>query len=115
MCTPIRTLICGPGHDSLSRPSWARIAAVRAALGVGNAAENESPAVEKTYPSSSMMQPSRIRSWDARLAAIPSRSVSQSLVDPTTSLNRKETVPLGLELTTRGYRPGYRARAKDRV
>ena len=110
---PMRTEIGGPSQLSAMRPSWMVTAAATACAGVGKAAENESPPVANTKPCSAAMASRMMRSWTARLAAIPSPSVSQRRVDPSTSVNRNVMVPEGMTLAGMKLCPSH-GRAVER-
>src|SRR5215211_5148473 len=77
------------------RARWAEMAASRASGAVGKAAQKASPTVLKTKPPRSSMASLRISSWRASTSDMASGLLSQSLVEPSMSVKRKVTVPVG--------------------
>ena len=76
------------------------VAAETASAAVAKATAKASPAVENTCPPWAAHAPRMMSSCNARLAAIPAESASHSLVDPSTSVKRNETIPLGMATVT---------------
>src|SRR5829696_4589033 len=77
------------------------MAATKAPEGVGKAAQKASPTVLKTKPRLDSITSRRISSWRERAARMASGSFSQSFVEPSMSVNRKVTVPVGGSNITR--------------
>src|SRR5829696_3037383 len=74
---------------------WAASAAWSAPRAVGKAAQKASPTVLKTWPPLAAMAPCMASSWRPRAVLIVSGHSSHSLLEPSISVNRKVTVPLG--------------------
>ena len=96
MCTPIRTLrSIGSGHGSARSASCASTAAATALPARENTAPKPSPPVENTWPSAARTALRRISSWRTSASRISAGCLSHSGVDPTMSVNRNDTVPVG--------------------
>jgi hypothetical protein len=64
-------------------------------MGAAKAAQKASPTVLKTYPPLPSMALCRISSWRTRAFCMADASRSHILVEPSMSVNRKVTVPVG--------------------
>ena len=104
---PIRTRIAAPsGHGSATSERWAAATARTAPAGSRKTAKNESPSVPISRPASAASAARTSSRWRARIgrhAAVPRRSTS--FVEPSMSVNRKVTSPVGragATVTSRG-------------
>jgi hypothetical protein len=83
------------GQGSSARRACACSAARTAWDARANAPPNASPAVEKTHPPDDSIAERMISSWRRSAAAIASLSAAHRRVDPSMSVKRNVTVPVG--------------------
>ncbi len=96
MWAPIRTRTGGPGDQSCAaRPRWAATAAPTAPAGLRNTAKKASPWVLTSTPPPSETARRMIAACSSRTAGYRSPSSWRRLVEPSMSVNRKVTVPVG--------------------
>src|SRR5580765_3606721 len=91
----MRTNNVGPGHVASASARCASVAAHTASVGRVNAAANESPAVVKTYPPFDSIAVRRTVSCTRNDADMASLSVDHQRVEPSMSVNKNVTVPVG--------------------
>src|SRR5215213_7339783 len=96
MCRAILTLR-GPVscHSEERSVRWASRAASSASGAVGKAQQKSSPTVLKTYPPCSCVAFLKIASWRERAPCMGCGCLSHLFVEPSMSVNRKVTVPVG--------------------
>ena len=96
VCRPIRTRSStGSGHGSVSSATCEAIAAATASPDRWNAAATPSPPVENTNPLCPSITARKTLSWRANASRIASGCSSHRRVEPSRSVNKKVTIPVG--------------------
>ena len=86
---------CGRGSGRRSSAVRASAAAATASAALGNATKNASPCVSTSTPECRANASRRARRWSASRSAYAAPCSWRSRVEPSTSVKRKVTVPLG--------------------
>ena len=101
VCRPMRTRMAPPsGHLCVAKPRWASAAAPHASSALWKTQKNESPSVLSSAPFRLWKALRRMAWWSTWAWTYLSPSSCMSLVEPSMSVKRNVTVPLGRAVTT---------------